>query len=127
MNNKDIQMVSVCMITYNHEAYIAQAIEGVLTQKTNFPIELIIGEDCSTDNTREICIEYKKKYPEVIKLKLRENNLGVIGNFIQNTKHFIIMNTYQLGTVGVSSIFKSIRQKLNVLCIIMHNTILMSS
>lgn len=83
MNNKDIPMVSVCMITYNHEAYIAQAIEGVLTQKTNFPIELIIGEDCSTDNTREICIEYKKKYPEVIKLKLRENNLGVIGNFIQ--------------------------------------------
>lgn len=60
MNNKDIPMVSVCMITYNHEAYIAQAIEGVLTQKTNFPIELIIGEDCSTDNTREICIEYKK-------------------------------------------------------------------
>lgn len=39
--------VSVCMITYNHEHFIREAIEGVLMQKTDFPIELIIGEDCS--------------------------------------------------------------------------------
>lgn len=44
--------VSVHMITFNHEPYIAQAIEGVLMQKTDFPIELVIGEDCSTDRTR---------------------------------------------------------------------------
>ena len=71
------------MITYNHESYITDAIEGVLMQKTNFPIELIIGEDCSTDNTRSICIAYQKKYPDIIKLRLPEKNLGVMPNFIQ--------------------------------------------
>lgn len=75
--------VSVCMITYNHETYISDAIEGVLMQKTNFPIELIIGEDCSTDNTRNICIEYQQKYPDIIKLRLPEKNLGVMPNFIE--------------------------------------------
>ena len=52
-------LVSVKMITYNHAPYIAQAIEGVLQQKTNFPFELVIGEDCSTDGTREIVFEYQ--------------------------------------------------------------------
>lgn len=76
-------IVSVCMITYNHESYISDAIEGVLMQKTTFPFELIIGEDCSTDNTKSICLEYQQKYPEIIKLRLPEKNLGVMPNFIQ--------------------------------------------
>jgi len=70
------------MITYNHENYIRDAIEGVLMQKTSFPIELVIGEDCSTDNTRAICIEYQQKYPEIIRLLLPEKNLGANKNFI---------------------------------------------
>lgn len=76
-------MVSVCMITYNHEAFIKEAIEGVLMQQTSFPIELVIGEDCSTDRTREICIEYQQKYPDKIRLLLNEKNLGMMPNFIQ--------------------------------------------
>lgn len=48
--------VSILMITYNHENYIREAIEGVLMQKTDFSIELIIGEDCSTDNTRSFML-----------------------------------------------------------------------
>ena len=75
--------VSVCMITYNHEAFISQAIEGVLMQKTNFPVELIIGEDCSTDQTRKICLEYQEKYPDRIKIICNENNLGMMRNFTQ--------------------------------------------
>lgn len=74
-------LVSVCMITYNHEPYIAQAIESVAQQKTNFPFELIIGEDCSTDHTREICNKYQEKYPQLIRLHLHEQNVGVMRNF----------------------------------------------
>jgi glycosyltransferase involved in cell wall biosynthesis len=69
-------LVSVKMITYNHEPYISQAIEGVLKQKTDFPIELIIGEDCSTDRTREIVLEYQKKYPNKIRVLISESNIG---------------------------------------------------
>jgi len=81
MNNENV-MVSVCMITYNHEKFITQAIEGVLIQKTNFPIELIIGEDCSTDSTRKIIEEYTLQNPGIIKPLYREKNIGIIPNFI---------------------------------------------
>lgn len=77
-------MVSVSMITYNHDKFIAEAIEGVVMQKTNFPFELVIGEDCSTDNTRAICIEYQKKYPDIIRLRLPETNQGMMLNWINN-------------------------------------------
>ncbi|MFN7119865.1 MAG: glycosyltransferase [Saprospiraceae bacterium] len=69
--------VSVCMIAYNVEKYIAQAIEGVLRQQTNFPIELVIGEDCSTDATREICEYYVQKYPDRIKYLPNKVNMGI--------------------------------------------------
>jgi glycosyltransferase involved in cell wall biosynthesis len=73
-------MVSVKMITYNHEFYIAQAIEGVLMQETDFSIELIIGEDCSTDRTREIALDYQKKYPDIIRVLTSEKNVGMHKN-----------------------------------------------
>ena len=76
-------VVSVCMITYNHENFIREAIEGVLMQKTDFPIELIIGEDCSTDNTRKIVVEYANKYPNIIRLLLPDYNLGMMKNFVE--------------------------------------------
>jgi len=79
-NNKPL--VSVCMITYNHENLIKDAIEGILMQKTSFPIELIIGEDCSTDNTRKIVEDYEEKYPEIIFAQYSEKNLGMINNFL---------------------------------------------
>ena len=69
-------LVSVKMITYNHEPYIVQAIEGVLMQETDFPIELIIGEDCSTDRTREIVLAYQQKHPNIIRVITYDQNVG---------------------------------------------------
>jgi glycosyltransferase involved in cell wall biosynthesis len=69
------------MITYNHEQFIAEAIESIVMQKTNFDFELIIGEDCSTDKTREICLAYERKFPGRVRLLAREKNLGVMPNF----------------------------------------------
>ena len=74
MSTEMTPLVSVLLITYNHEKYIARAIEGVLDQKTNFKTKLFIGEDCSKDNTREICIAYAKKFPETIELICTETN-----------------------------------------------------
>lgn len=68
-------VVSVHMITYNHEPYIRQAIEGVMMQRTDFEFELVIGEDASTDKTREICFEYQKKYPDKIRVLWWHENL----------------------------------------------------
>lgn len=75
-------VVSVCMITYNHERFIAQAIDSVLMQETDFPLELVIGEDCSTDATRAIVVEYAERYPQIIRPLLPEHNLGMMPNFV---------------------------------------------
>lgn len=74
--------VSVCIITYNQEQYIEQAIESVLMQQTNFEFELIIGEDCSNDSTRSICEKYANK-SKIIKLLPSDKNLGIMPNFIR--------------------------------------------
>jgi glycosyltransferase involved in cell wall biosynthesis len=73
--------VSVCMVTYNHERYIAQAISSVLEQQTSFPIEVIVGEDCSTDGTRQIVEEFAAANPSLIQLRLAERNQGGKLNF----------------------------------------------
>ena len=74
--------VSVVMITYNHERFISQAIESVLMQQADFGVELVIGEDCSTDGTRAIARNYGERYPGRIRLLLPEHNLGMMPNFI---------------------------------------------
>lgn len=68
-------LVTVRMLTYNHGPYVRQAIESVMMQKTNFDFELIIGEDASSDDTRHICFEMQKKYPERIRVLWSENNV----------------------------------------------------
>lgn len=77
----DAPLVSVCMTTYNHAAYIAQAIESVLAQQTSFGVELLLGEDCSTDRTGEICREYTEKYPDRIRLVTSPENVGWRRNY----------------------------------------------
>ncbi|NDV69031.1 glycosyltransferase [Dysgonomonas sp. 25] len=77
-------IVSVSVITYNQEQYIAQTLDNIIAQKTTFPIEIVVGDDCSTDKTRTICIEYKEKYPDLIRLRLPEKNMGSMSNWIAN-------------------------------------------
>jgi glycosyltransferase involved in cell wall biosynthesis len=79
-------LVSVSMITYNHAGFIAQAIEGILQQRTSFPFELVIGEDCSTDGTREVVFEYQKRYPDVIRVITSDKNVGMKRNGLRTVK-----------------------------------------
>lgn len=68
------------MLAYKHEKFIAQAIEGVVAQRCDFPFELIVGEDCSPDNTRAIVLDYQRRYPEIIRLLTSEKNVGMHAN-----------------------------------------------
>ena len=68
-------VVSVNLITYNHAPYIRECLDSLLAQKTTFPYEICIGEDESTDGTREICREYAAHFPGRIRLELRSQDL----------------------------------------------------
>lgn len=85
MSTEEIS-VSVCMITFNHEDYIRHAIEGVLMQKCDSDFELVIGEDCSGDNTRSICSEYASKFPGRVRLLTSDRNLGMVRNFSRTVR-----------------------------------------
>jgi glycosyltransferase involved in cell wall biosynthesis len=67
-------LVSICCITYNHANYIKDAINGFLNQQTNFPIEIIIHDDASTDGTANIVRTYQERYPQLIKSILQSEN-----------------------------------------------------
>jgi glycosyltransferase involved in cell wall biosynthesis len=76
------QKVSACIITYNQESFIEDCLIGAINQNVNFNYEIVIGDDCSTDKTQEICLEYQAKFPNWIKYIRRSENLGMIGNWI---------------------------------------------
>ena len=80
-NTSKKPLVSVCVQTYQHEGYIAECLDGILMQKTNFDFEVLVGEDDSSDGTRKICIDYANRFPDKIKLFLhsRENNIEIYG------------------------------------------------
>lgn len=69
-------LVSVQMFAYRHEHFLAGAIEGVISQICNFPIELIIGEDCSPDGTLAIALDYQRRYPKLIRVLTADRNVG---------------------------------------------------
>lgn len=75
-------LLSVCLITYNHAPYIKEAIESILAQKINFTWELVIADDYSTDGTRDILLEYQKKFPKLIKLIFQKQNVGPESNWL---------------------------------------------
>lgn len=77
--------VSVLIVTYNHGKYISQALESALEQRVAFDYEIVVGDDFSTDGTREILVEFQKRHPNRIRLLLHPQNLGLKGkmNFVQ--------------------------------------------
>lgn len=67
-------LVSICCLTYNHEAYIRDALESFIKQRTTFRFEILIHDDASTDTTPAIIYEYEKKYPELVKPIYQKEN-----------------------------------------------------
>ena len=78
-------LVSVWFLTYNHVEYIEKALDSVLAQKTDFPYEIVIGDDASTDGTSEILDRYQSEHPDKIKILRSTKNLWeYYGNALRN-------------------------------------------
>jgi glycosyltransferase involved in cell wall biosynthesis len=78
--------VSVLMLTYNHERFVGQAIESALEQQTDFDYEIVIGEDCSTDSTRDTVSDWQRRHPDKIRCLLPAQNLGIHRNFLETLR-----------------------------------------
>jgi len=74
-------MISVVVITYNQESTISRTLDSILMQQCHVPIEIVIGEDCSTDHTRAICERYAQKHPDIIRLICNQQNKGIVDNY----------------------------------------------
>lgn len=78
--SNDNPVVSIVCATYNHQPYLRRALDGFLMQKTTFPYEIIIADDCSTDGTKAICDEYVAMYPGIMQYVSKNKNIGGIEN-----------------------------------------------
>ncbi len=74
--------VSVLMLVYNHDAFIRQALDSILIQEVNFDYEIVVGDDCSTDNSLSILKEYAVKYPNKLKIISHTSNVGIYQNLL---------------------------------------------
>jgi len=78
-NHQDLISVIVC--TYNQQDTIGRTLDSILSQKCHLPVEIVIGEDCSTDNTLFICQQYQKQYPNKIRILANKPNKGLVRNY----------------------------------------------
>ena len=87
MELKEELMASIVVITYNQKHLLPITLDSLIKQKTTFPFEIVVGEDCSTDGTREVLAEYAQRYPELIRPIYNENNKGILGNYLSTLSH----------------------------------------
>lgn len=78
--------VSICVLTYNQGAFIRQCLQSLVEQNTDFNYEIIVSDDCSTDDTRSVIVEFQKRYPDKVKTIFHEENIGAYNNFILTHK-----------------------------------------
>ena len=79
--NKERILISTIIPSYNRANTVGETIESIVAQKVDADIEIVIGDDCSTDNAREVLEQYRQKYPNIIRLFLREQNMGLGANW----------------------------------------------
>lgn len=77
-----VPKVSVCVVAYNHEAFIRQCLQSLVEQQTAFDFEVIVGDDASTDGTVAIVREFENNYPNIVRLIRHENNIGPTANYL---------------------------------------------
>lgn len=89
MSKQDKILISVIIPSYNRADTVGETIESIVAQEgigTEYNLEIVIGDDCSTDNAREVLEQYRQKYPDLIRLFLREQNVGLGANWAMCVK-----------------------------------------
>lgn len=81
MSNEQQPLLSVIVTSYNNCKYLSQSLDSVLSQNSGYSYEIVVGDDCSTDGARELLIEYRDKYPDIIRLIFNEKNMGAMANY----------------------------------------------
>ena len=77
-------LASIVVITYNQEKSLPVTLDSLLAQKTSFPIEIVIGDDCSEDGTRAVIAKYAERFPDIVRPIYNERNLGILGNYVSS-------------------------------------------
>lgn len=80
------KIISIIITSYNQADTLAQTLDSILAQQCSYPFEIIVGDDCSTDNTREVCDKYRLAYPDFVRPLHFEQNGGVATNFVLSVK-----------------------------------------
>ena len=80
-------LASIVVITYNQEHSLPATLDSLLAQKTSFPFEIVVGDDCSKDGTRSVMADYASRYPDIIRPIYNERNLGILGNYVSTLSH----------------------------------------
>ena len=80
MENKE-DIISVIVCTYNQEDTIGRTLDSILSQRCHLPVEIVIGEDGSTDGTLAVCQAYREKHPDKIRILARQTNRGFVSNY----------------------------------------------
>lgn len=93
MNIEDFK-VACCVVTYNQEHYISQALDSILVQQTDFPVDIIVGNDCSTDNTAAILTNYAAQYDNIVVLNATENG-GIVRNTVNVFRYIFEHEEYK--------------------------------
>ena len=81
MKKEDKILISVVIPSYNRADTVGQTIDSILAQKVDADVEIVIGDDCSTDNAREVLLKYKEQHPDVIRLLFHGQNMGLGANW----------------------------------------------